>query len=359
MRHALISRYLVRLVLGWAVLTIAGLSAILVLFDVLANADRVLGHGSGVMLPLLFYAGLRLPEVVSLVVPLAVLLATMAVFAQLVASSELIAMRAAGISIYRVAGAAMLGAGVVAVAHFWIAETVVPETAGRLRLWEERGFRGLPPMATPRHAPTWFAVGDSLVHVGHSSFDGQSLYDVTVVRRDGEGRLLNYFTAAFAHYGDGLWRFQQVHRPALNGEPARDIAELRLALPVTPRRFSALAGAPAELGFAELWRLAHSPDLADRPAYYYNFWLQRKIAQPLSSLVMVLLAVPLGLQLARRNRMLAASFAVIAAGFLFFVAERLLLALAETGVLPSAVAAWTPAAVFSILALWILLNLEG
>jgi lipopolysaccharide export system permease protein len=359
MRRAVLSRYVLRLFLGRALLTVAGLSAILAVFDVLANADRVVGGGPGVLLPLLTYALLRLPSVASLIIPLGVLLAAMTTFAQLVTSSEAVAMRAAGISVYRLTGVAMLGAALIAVAHFWLANAVVPETAGRLRLWEERGFRGLPPLSTPRRAPTWFAVGHALVHVGHSSLDGHSLYDVTVVRRDADGRMTDFFSAAFGSYEDGLWLFRQVARPGLNGQASQDLSEMRVALPVTPRRFSALSGEPGEFSFAELWRLSNSPDVADRPAYFYDFWLQRKIAQPLGSLVMVLLAAPLALQLARRNRMLLTGFAAVFVGFLFFVAERLLLALGETGLLPATVAAWIPAAVFSILAAWVLLNLEG
>lgn len=359
MRRAVLTRYVLRLFLGRAVLTILGLSAILVVFDVLANADRVVGSGPGVMLPLLTYAALRLPQVTSLIVPLAVLLAAMITYAQLVVSSESVAMRAAGVSVYRLAAAGMFGAALIGVGHFWLANAVVPETAARLRIWEERSFRGLPPLAAPRRAPTWFAAGQALVHVGHSSLDGRSLYDVTVVRRDGEGHVTDFFSAAFGNYEDGLWLFRQVRRPGLNGENSSEIPEIRVALPVTPRRFSALAGRPEELGFVDLWQLAHNPDLAERPSYFYTFWLQRKIAQPLGSLVMVLLAAPLALQMARRDRMLGTSFAVVFAGFLFFVAERLLLALGETGILPTAAAAWTPAAVFSILAAWVLLNLEG
>lgn len=354
-----LTRYILRLFAQRVLMVLAGLSAVLLVFDVLANIDDVLAHTDAILVPVLAYAGLRLPEVVSLVVPLTVLLAAMAVFAQLVACQEMVAMRAAGVSIYRVAGALLLGAVALAAAHLWFANAVLPHTSSRLQLWAAQDYRGLPPRRAPRRAPTWFAVSDSLVKVGYSSLDGRRLYDVTVVRRDEAGRMVDYFRARRAFYDSKLWVFAEVRRPAMGGREASELDKLRVALPVTPKRFAALAGRPTALRVEELWRLARDPDTGGRPTYVYESWLQRKLAHPLGALVMVLIAAPLGLQLARRNRMLLASFAAIGAGFLFFVAERLLLALGETGLLPPWLAVWTPAVVFSILSLWVLVSLEG
>lgn len=354
-----LTRYLLRSFLHRVLPVIAGLSAILLLFDVLANIDDVLAENTSIVLPLLVYAALRLPEVVSLVVPLATLLASMIVFAQFVSTQEMVAVRAAGVSIYRVAAALLLGAGLLSAAHFWFADAVLPHTSGRLQLWAARDYRGLPPRQAPRQAPTWFAVSDHLVKVDYSSLDGRRLYGVTVVQRDESGRMTDYFRAQRAFYQDRLWVFADVDRPPMAGREAQELEKLRLALPVTPKRFAALGGQLNALRAEELWQLASNPEASGRPTYVYSTWLHRKVAHPLGSLVMVLLAAPLGLQLARRNRMLLASFGVIFAGFLFFVAERLLLALGETGLLPVPMAVWTPGVVFSILAIWILISLEG
>jgi len=354
-----LTRYVLRLYLGRAVLTTLALTALLLVFDVLASASDIIGKGAGVLLPVLAYAVLRAPEVLSLVMPLAALLAAMMACGQLVMTSEMIAARAAGISVHRLIAAMVLGAGLLAVAHLLFQDFVVQHTSARLRLWAERDYRGLPPEVAPQRAPTWFAAGNALVHVGGSSSDGRRLADVTVVRRDGEGGLADVFTADWAGFRNGFWQFHEVRRPASNGPGSGETMQrLDLVLPISPGRFSTLAESPAELGLRDLWTLRRNPESATRPASFYTFWLHRKLAHPAGSLVMVLIAAPLALQAARRNRMLLASFGVVFAGFLFFVSERVLASLGESGMLPAAVAAWTPGIVFASLGAWVVISLE-
>jgi len=354
-----LDRYLIAAWLARAGLVVLGLAAILLLFDVLANADDVVEGSGRIVLPVLAYATLRLPEIISLVVPLSALVATMALLAHLVATHELVALRAAGVSFFRVIGALLLGALVLSTVHFAFTETVLPQTSSRLELWRAEDFKGLPPRRLPRQAPAWFAVGDALVEVETSSLDGRHLRGVTVVRRGKDGGMRTYLRAERAVYTGLAWRLEAVRRAALDGRPAERLPVLRLDLPVTPKRFGALGERPGTLRLAEIGRLIADPELGGRPRHVYEVWYHRKLAHPLGALVMVLLAAPLGLQHARRQRMLLASFMVMFVGFLFFVAERLLAAVGETGIVPVPLAAWTPAVVFALLAAWLLLHYEG
>lgn len=359
MMFTTLDRYLLWFFLRRAGAIAGALSAILLLFDVLANADDIVAGSGRVVVPLLAYGGLRLPEVIALVIPLSALLATLVTYANAVNTHEMVAIRGAGISIYRVTAALLFGACVLAAIHLWFSETVLPATSSRLELWQAQDYNGLPPRRRPQQAPTWFAVGDSLVQVGGSSFDGRRLRDIAVVQRNENGRMLRYLRAETARYAESAWHLRNIHRMQIDGGTAETVERMRLALPVKPKRFAALGERPGALTMSDLWRLARNDDLGGRPPHVYYAWFQRKIAHPLGALVMVLLAAPIGLQHARRSRMLIASLGSIGAGFLFFVAERLLLALGETGLLPTAMAVWSPAIVFSILASWVLLHYEG
>lgn len=354
-----LDRYLLRAFLARAAMITATLAALLALFDVLAHADDVVDGSGRVITALLAYVGLRLPEILVLVLPLAALLATLTTFATMVTTNEMVAVRAAGISIYRVTFALLGGAVILAAVHIWFADTVLPATSSRLAIWDARDYEGLPPRRRPSRAPAWFTVGDALVEVGGSSLDGRRLRDVTVIRRDSAGRMTAYIRAQHARYLSEEWLLENVRRIPVDGEARPDVPRMRLALPLSPARFAVLGERPGALSFAEIWRLAHNPDLGGRPARVYDVWLQRKVAHAAGALVMVLLAAPLGLQHARRNRLMLGSVLAIGTGFLYFVAERLLLALGETGALPPTLAVWSPALVFSMLALWMLLRYEG
>lgn len=355
----ILGRYFLRFFLGRALIVTLGLAVVLLVFDVLANADDIVSGSNSIVAPLLAYAALRLPQVITLVIPLAALIATLITYATAVSSHEMVAVRAAGISIYRTTAVLLLGAFILAGAHLWFADTVLPATTSRLQLWQARDYAGMPPRQRPHRAPAWFSLGDTVVEVGWSSLDGSHLRDITVVRRDEAGRMIAYLRAEQAEYVEELWVLRNVRRVGVNGGSQSSQEELRIAIPVTPKRFAALGERPGALSLSEIWRLANTTELGGRPERVYHVWLQRTFAQPLGALVMVLLGATVGLQHARRNRMLLASSGAIGAGFLFFVAERLLLALGETGIVPSAMAVWAPAGVFSMLAGWVLLHYEG
>ena len=88
----------------------------------------------------------------------------------------------------------------------------------------------------------------------------------------------------------------------------------------------------------------------------YELWFQRKLAQPLSVLLMVILAAPMGLFIARRYNALLVSFGFIGVGFLYFITERILLSLGETAALPPFLAAWSPFLIFFTMSLWFMLH---
>lgn len=350
--------YVARLFLGRAALTVGGLSALVLLFDVLANADRVTGGGSGIFVPLILYAALRLPDVVSLIIPLAALLAAIITFGQLVSNHEMHALRASGVSLYRVALAILAGAAIVAAVHLVFAEVLRPATANRLHVWQSAQFSGLPPIETPREAPTWFAVDDAVAHVRASSLDGRTLDGVTVVHRDAEGRIVDLLQAEIARYVDGGWILENGTRTVADDGSRQDFRRLEIELAVTPASFSVLAADPDRIGIGQLWRLGRDSDRAGHPSHVYEFWVQRKLARPFGVLALVLLAAPMGMLVSRGAPFMLTALAIIGAGFLYFIAEQLLATLGEGGTLPTMLAAWAPATLFTLVGATALLHME-
>jgi lipopolysaccharide export system permease protein len=257
---------------------------------------------------------------------------------------------------FQLGGNLLLAAAGIAALHFWFADVVVPETASRLDLWQARDFAALPPLAAPRDAPSWFADGTTVVHVEGSSPDGRRLDRPSVIVRTPDGRLERFLKAETARFRDGGWVLFEVRRPLEAGAPTRGRVPINVTL--DPERFSVLSGKPEELRFATLLSLARQADFGQRPASYYSFWAHRKLAQPAASLIMVLLALPIGLQAGGRGRIHMTGLIVLASGFLFLIFERLLIPMGENGLLPPPMAAWTPFAVFAALGAWVLLNQE-
>ncbi len=352
-------RYFLATFLGRTALALAGLALPLSVFDTLAHLNGLLDGGAPVALALSAYAGLRLPTLVVLLVPLAVLIGGLLTLIALVSDQEIVVARAAGVSTLQIAASLLVGAGLIATAHFLFANHVATETAERLAGWQARNFAGLPTSGGQDRDGLWLAADRTILWIGHVSENGLVLRDLRVIERNPAGGFAGYLEAETARFVDGRWVLQDISSPLAAADVAGAPSDLGHRFRLDPGRLRNLDATPAALSFGAAWAMQGREGFAGRAPRYYRFWAHRKLAQPASSLVMALLAAPLACQLGRRRRLVLIALATLAAGAVYFGLERLLVPLGETAVLPPPLAAWAPFIVFGALAVWQLIITEA
>lgn len=121
---SLLSRY----VMQWLLVLLA-LSGLLMVFDLLANADNVLKFHPGEVMPLWHYTVLRVQQIISFVLPLAVLIAAMAVLTRMVLSQEMVILHSVGIPVFYVLGVLGCATAVIAFLHLAFANTILPHSS--------------------------------------------------------------------------------------------------------------------------------------------------------------------------------------------------------------------------------------
>lgn len=355
----LIISLLSRFVMQWFMVLLA-LSGLLMVFDLLANADTILKFHPGEVLPLWHYTTLRIQQIMSFVLPLAVLIAAMALLARMVMSQEMVILHAVGIPVFYVLGVLGCATAAIAFLHLAFANTVLPHSSATLYRWQENDYRGRP-AATPLNIATdWVANGMTLMHVESVSDHGRLLRNIVLIERDKADVVRHYLTANSAQYRNGSWVLRGVRQVGDAPEGSETPAEtIERVLPFDPKALSLAGIREEELSYNDLLLLLEKTDVKNDSSRPYAFWFHRKLAYPFSSLIMLLIAAPIGLQLARRNRMLMASFSCIMVGFLFYVIQQLLASLGETGLLPPILAAWAPMALGAAIGNWVLLHWES
>ena len=118
---------------------------VLMMLDLLSTSGEILavaGNGQG---ELLTYVSLRIPQLVARFLPYSVLLATLITLVGLNQNSEVVAMKAAGLSAHQVLAPLLLTAALVAVLSFAFNERVVTRATATLSAWEATEFGALPP----------------------------------------------------------------------------------------------------------------------------------------------------------------------------------------------------------------------
>jgi lipopolysaccharide export system permease protein len=334
----------------------AVLLAVLQILDLLEVTPDIVERGLGFG-GIVHYAVLRLPQLIDQAAPLGVLAGSIFAFMKLAGDSEIVAMRASGVSVYRLLLMALPAALSVVVIEFAAVEIVAPKTDPMLQTWWQSTA---PAAAKTTPKPKAFRVGGDLALASTSDLSGRTLHDVTIYRRDANGRETERIDAASATYGPQGWRLTapKFVRFDASGAHTGQATQMTWASRFEPADVQALFFGDDNLSAASARRALRGGG-GQRPPSYYATRVQRAIAGPLGSLVMLLLTVPIAVASFRSSKGAVFVAASLGAGLLFIVVDGLLAALGEGGALAPLLAAWTAPVVFAALGTTALLRLEG
>jgi lipopolysaccharide export system permease protein len=367
---ATVSRYSSRSLVTHLVMTLLGCVALLELLDLLNNSDDIIARHGNHVSALAKYAGLRLPDITSFILPFAVLIAAQLMLAKFARDNEILALKASGLSFYRLLSTLIPVGLAIGALHFLLSDQVVPRTARALQAWDANAegdvTGGMTPQSQSNPATpgpgVWVRDGSSYIHIGAVLAEGAELRSITIYERGASSILERRIMAKRAVYLDKQWKLLDVEVLELGANQSRKPtlhAELPWHTSLTPNHLVDLAADPTTLSLADVYRFAARPDVGSRPVDFYKTWLQRKIALPLTTLLMILLAAPVAQGLQRHGGIGMGLAVGVGLGFLYFVAEGLLLTLGETGAIPPTVAAWSPMVLFATFGIGALLRIEG
>jgi lipopolysaccharide export system permease protein len=199
-----------------------------------------------------------------------------------------------------------------------------------------------------------------LVRVDAVHREGRFLTDVSLMRRDADGNLLERVFARGARYEPGGWRLIDVVVQTIDPVSPRSeqLAERFWSSHLSPADFFNLSASPAQFTSSELIALRDGQAIGARQPHVYDTWLQRRIAIPAAVVVMLLLAAPVA-QARMRGANIGGRLVIgVVLGFLYFITDGLALALGEGGAILPLVAAWTPVLAFASIGGSVLMRVE-
>jgi len=292
---------------------------------------------------------LQSPAIMLLLLPFVFLFGTMAAFVTLNRRSELVAMRAAGISAWRFIAPAAAAAAVIGVADVTVLNPAAAELNGRFEdakmlINEGRTIRGPQP-------EIWLRQGDEHTQIvirasGHDMqgdtvrLQGVSLF-LQRVTASGGLEFSRRIEAAEARLDPGFWRLSDV-REATPG--AGSVRSETLSIPSTLERRTAMEKFAARdtIGFWDLPETIRHANGAGFSSAPYRLRYHQLLATPLLFAAMAVLAAAFSLRLLRLGGVSGLAGAGIALGFVLFFFDDLCGTLGSTEVIPPMLAAWSP-----------------
>lgn len=338
-------RYLGAAVLGGIALCWGVLAGLMVLFALLGEMADVGRRGYG-FADALAYVALTAPRRAGEVLPAAALIGSALGLGTLARAGELTALRAAGVSLARMARATALAAVPVLGAGLVVSEGLAPGLEARAEALRAQA-QGRPALAGTGGG-FWHRAGGVVLHVAQVPGAGEIAH-IEAWEFNDRRELVRVVRAPSGTRQRGGWVLHDATLTELSDTAIRGARVARLPAPFVPDPAALVISRtePEHLGLAELRHQARLLEANGRAAQRYRLALWKKLGAPLTTLVLVLLGLPLVLASGRTLGLGQRLFTAVVVGLVFYLLDQAFgygalaygLALPVAALLPTALAA--------------------
>ena len=353
-----IAWYMARLVLTRSAAVLVSLVLILMTLDLLGQSGKILAVPGNGDADLWRYVGLRIPGLISFLLPFSVLLGALVTFTGLNQHSEVVSMKAAGLSAHQILAPMITASLGVAIILFAFNELVVVRSTRIVNAWDDAEFQAIPPDSGTM-SNIWVREGDDLIHAAQvgGRGAGTTLHGVTLYVRDA-GAISRIIDAERGVQVPGGWRLENIRSFDVVTNAQSRAPDMIALAGIEPNRFTLAKVDPTTRDFLSLRGAIGELEAAGRPSEEARTGWWHKLSGPLSTLLMPLLAATAAFGLARTGQVVLRASIGMALGFAYFVADNFSIALGNIGAYPPFLAAWAPFLLFLLIGEFVLIRQE-
>ncbi len=349
-----LTRYIALTVSATTLLTLFALAALFFILTFLGQAGDIQTHGytAGVALENVL---LNLPANLYIILPMAGLLGSLMGLGLLASSSELTAMRAAGLSITKIAIGVLIASILFILLNFFIGSYLAPKLQHYAMMRKLQAIQQQSFLVTP--GSSWFRLGGDFIHIAEAKSQTE-LSDVTRYHIE-DHRLKSVIQAKEAVYKDGSWHLHDIVTTMISTKKIKQIhAKIAswkqlvspeiLAIALTKNDYLTLAGLHTYIDY----RVNNHLDASN---YQLQFW--QILFNPLSVLILMLLALPFVFGPLRSSNKSLRLLAGILTGFMFFLINQFFGSFSLVYKMPPIFGALIPSLIFLVIlmfAIWLM-----
>jgi LPS export ABC transporter permease LptG/LPS export ABC transporter permease LptF len=307
------------------------------------------------------------PSMIYIITPLSVLIAVLVVFGGLNRTNELTAMKATGISLYRIIVPILVIASVLSVSLFLFDEGYLP-AANRRQEALHNIIKGRPAQTYLRPDRKWMFGTQQPGKPGRIFYyeffdpDNDRFANITVFEFDPTTfSLSRRIFAAGAHWDPQIhrWIFEHGWERTFDSDTVTSFQTFEVdtfaEIVELPQYFKKETRPSQEMSFNELERYIRDLRQSGLDTMRLRVQLNRKLAYPVITLVMAVLAIPFALSMGRRGSLAGIGVAIGMAIAYTFV-DGMFEAMGNVNMLPAFLAAWSPDVLFGLAGTYLLLR---
>ena len=292
----------------------------------------------------------------------AILLAVLITLGWMQRSNEITAMKATGISIYRIIVPLLIASTLLATGLFFFDQLYLPHASKRQDALRNK-IKGKPAQTYLNPDRKWIFGQNSTIYY-YQLFDPERAQfgSLSVFQFDpATFQLTSRIYAERAHWDDSLQRWvctqgweRDFQGPAIEKYRTFDVSTFA-AISEPPAYFQKEVRQSSEMNYEELRRYIHDLQQSGFDVVRLRVQLQKKFAFPIITLVMAILAVPFSLSGGKRGAVAGVATAVGIA-VVYSVTSEMFEAMGNISQLPPALAAWSPDLIFALLGGYLILK---
>lgn len=360
----LLDRYVIKTFTSVFLLVLLSGVSVYVIADLSETIDEIIRNNVPRSVVIDYYKYMSL-QIFYEIAPVLVLITTLITFSLLSRTNEVTVIKALGVSLYRLSLPALVAAALVMGLCAFLESEVLPASNQRVAQLNDT-IRGRETARTYRRADRQWLFGQGRYVYNYMLFDPdeEALQRLQVFEFDESGHLARRFFTRRAQYveEDQGWIFDEgwirsfddsnVQRFDRFDEP------VLVDYPETPEYFESEILPPDQLGYQELKDYIQNLRESGQSVPELEVQLHKKIAFPVVSLVMALVALPFAFRLGRQGALYGIGLSVVL-GMVFMGVFAFFSTMGEAGALPPAIAVWSPGALFALLSLYMFLGVRS
>jgi LPS export ABC transporter permease LptG/LPS export ABC transporter permease LptF len=362
-RLRLLDRYVSRRYVNVAFLSFFGLIGLYYIGTLIDKSERLF-KGEATAGMLIDYFLYSTPQFIAYVAPMATLVAVLATVGSLMRTSELVVMRACGISIYRVGLPLIFFAVLWGGGLFMLDDRVLAHANRRAEALDDQIRGRASHNVNALSNRNWLADRQGRIYY-YAAFDPSSstLFNLSIFQPEpGGGRLANHTFVRQAEWivEDGTWRSFDGREYTFRGEreATRTVFGTKPLDLAPPENFSGMHNQASDLmSYTELQQYVAEQRESGLNVTGSRVEMARRIAFPFVTIVMTLIGIPFGVTIGKRGALYGVGLALVL-GTGYWLIDTFFVAIGQAGLLSPWLAAWAANLLFLAVAVYAVLTVR-
>jgi len=314
---------------------------------------KAVGRGNYDVSHAALYVLYAVPRDIEVFFPMATLIGGLIGIGMLASNSELVVMQAAGLSKLDIIKSVMKTAGILIVISMAVGEWLAPQGEVAARQVRAQAISGGSLISAKNGV--WAKDGDNFLHIGEVEDQGR-LKNVQIYRFNKQLKLDSWLSADVALYVNDTWHLSNVTETVVDQDKiiTEKLSEKQIVSSLTPEKLGVVTVKPESLSVRGLLNYLDYLSANNQDESRYSLALWRKIIQPLTVGVMLLVALSFIFGPLRSVSMGARIMMGVFTGILFYISNQVLGSLSLVYQFPPLLGALMPSIIFVSISLFLM-----